>query len=148
MPDYTVHEELLSLKALHNRIRGEDIYYSFTEIVNNFQLDSEKLVSVTTDGAPAMTGKNKGLAGLLSKDYPSLMFFHCIIHQQALCYQISDKRLDSVMSDVVKATNFIRARSSTTHRQFKEYLCEQRISYSLAEQRQSATPIFSVAASY
>ena len=41
------------------------------------------LVSVCTDGAPAMKGVREGFIGLLKKELPhpeSLIAFHCILH--------------------------------------------------------------------
>ena len=52
-----------------------------------FNLCPEKLCGITTDEAPAMIGKHKGLTSLMRK-YISheVITHHCIIHQQ-LCVQ-------------------------------------------------------------
>jgi hypothetical protein len=54
-----------------------------------------KLVSITTDGATAMTSENVGLIGLYKKDptSPDLFNYHCAIHQQALCTKVFDFQL-------------------------------------------------------
>lgn len=47
----------------------------------------EKLVSVTTDGAPVMTSRHAGFAAQCKgdPDFPKFLHYHCIIHQQAIC---------------------------------------------------------------
>jgi hypothetical protein len=51
-----------------------------------------KLVSVTTDGAPAMTSQNVGLIALCKKDraFPGPFTCHSVIHQQAVCTEVID----------------------------------------------------------
>ena len=58
------------------------------------------LVSITTDGVPAMIDSKLGLTTLWPEEVPHLLSFHCIIHQEALCAQISNDRLLSVMTTV------------------------------------------------
>ena len=66
---------------------GEDILKEVLQCTNSTNVDLRKLVSVTTDGAPAMTGKVKCLTTLLKNHFVSLghsgnfVKFHFIIHQ-------------------------------------------------------------------
>jgi hypothetical protein len=82
-----------------------------------------KLVSIITDGAPAMTGENVGFIGLCKKDpaFPIFFSYHCVIHQQALCTKVID--FQHVMSVVQKIVNSILARP-LPHRLFKHLLDE------------------------
>lgn len=91
-----------------------------------YELSWEKLVSLTTDGAPSMIGHSRGLMGqfyafLNEIGIPrnSVKIIHCIIHREALCAKSAN--LANVMSVVVKAVNLIKA-NSLRHRQFQEYL--------------------------
>jgi hypothetical protein len=88
----------------------------------------KKLISVTTDGAPAMVERRLGLIGLLmaDNDFPDFQAYHCIIHQQALCSKLKDDALKNVMDIVVKIVNFIRA-NPLKHRQFKTLLGLRRV---------------------
>ena len=101
--------------------------------MKEFKLDLSKLVSVTTDGAPAMMGKNKGFATLLEKHLKAhgyendLIKLHCIIHQEALCAK--NLEINEVMGIVVKATNLILSRG-LHHRQFQQLLLEANEQYS------------------
>ena len=52
------------------------------------------------------------------------MKVHCIIHQENLCAKISNTSLNDVMVKVTKIVNFLVARSSTIHRQFRQLLDE------------------------
>ena len=94
---------------MQNTARGEDIYKALNECLLRNGIDMKKLISVTTDGAPAMMGRRIGLIGLLmaDNDFPGLQAYHCIIHQQALCSKLKDDALQNVMGIVVKIVNFI-----------------------------------------
>jgi len=54
------------------------------------RIDTAKLVSITTDEAPAMTGKGKGIVTRMKEVHPQLVAFHCIIHRSALCSKLCD----------------------------------------------------------
>ena len=74
----------------------------------------DKLASITTDGAPPLTGKHFGLVKLMNdkikEDFllHSTLFFHCIENQESLCK--FSLELKHVMDPVVSAVNSIRAR--------------------------------------
>ena len=121
----TFKEELLTLIPLKNTTRGEDVYKALKDFLLNNNIDLRKLISVTTDGAPAMIGRKVGLIGLLKadNDFPDIQSYHCIIHQQSLSSKLKDDKLQNVMDVVVKSVNFIRA-NPLNHRQFKTLLEE------------------------
>ena len=56
--DVTVKEELLDLIALKDTTRGINFKNSLDTILSNTGIPLNNLVSVVTDGAPAMIGKN------------------------------------------------------------------------------------------
>ncbi|KAG0718024.1 General transcription factor II-I repeat domain-containing protein 2 [Chionoecetes opilio] len=116
-----VYEEFLQLVPLHGTTTGQDIFDAVLQCVKQHSLDLSRLVCVTTDGAPAMTGK-KGAASLLVRHCEAaghtqpIHKVHCIIHQEALCSKSAN--LTDVMSVVVKVVNSILSRS-LNHRQFQ-----------------------------
>jgi hypothetical protein len=55
-PDFVVKEELLDLVALQEPTRGVDIKNALDSIMKTFDVPLNKLVSIATDGAPAMLG--------------------------------------------------------------------------------------------
>uniref|UniRef100_A0A3Q3QYD0 HAT C-terminal dimerisation domain-containing protein n=1 Tax=Monopterus albus TaxID=43700 RepID=A0A3Q3QYD0_MONAL len=107
----TLHEESLAVLPIKRSTRGEDLFKSFTEFAKEKHLPMDKLISVCTDGAPCMVGKNRGFVGLLREhENRSILSFHCILHQEALCAQMCGEQLGEVMSLVIQVVNFIVAR--------------------------------------
>jgi len=108
--DFTSKEELLCMISLKERTRGLDIFNSFKERVTLMKLPLFKLVSITTDGAAAMTGRNNGFITFCRQDddFPDFLSYHCIIHQQVL----ASKRLNTkdVMDTTFKIVNSIRGK--------------------------------------
>jgi hypothetical protein len=125
--DFEIHEELLKLVPIYDTNKGVDIFNKLIQTLEDFSISLNRLTSVTTDGAPAMIGKNIGLIALVKDKLKSinansiLVNYHCIIHQQALCSQYAE--LSNVMEIVVKTVNKIRS-NSLAHRQFKVFLSE------------------------
>ena len=100
--------------------------------VEQYFLDSSRLVGVTTDGAPAMNGQKKGAASLLGCHCEAAGYthpihkMHIIIHQEALCAKSAN--LVDIMSVVVKVVNSILYRS-LNHRQFQAVVDEVNVQY-------------------
>lgn len=67
-------------------------------------------MALTTDGAPAMSGKKNGLS-----------VYHCILHQESLCGKAL--KMEDVVTKVTQVVNFIRAKG-LNHRQFRSFLEE------------------------
>lgn len=82
--DMLAKEEFLTIIPLKGKTRGEDIYDVFFNFVKNYKLPIYKLVCITTDGAPAMTGNKNGFVALCraNEEFPSFFSFHCIIHHK------------------------------------------------------------------
>ena len=78
-------QDLLGVTTLTKRTQGEDIYASLISMIKSRNIEIKSAISFTTDGAPAMLSRGKGLVGLLGKDNPGLIIYHCIIHQAVLC---------------------------------------------------------------
>ena len=64
-------------------------------------LDTSKFASICTDGASVMTGEQNGLAGLLRRDFCTILTFHCICHQLALATVDTTKEDDMKYIDNV-----------------------------------------------
>lgn len=123
-------EELVKLITLKGRCTGLDIYKEFDSAFKEMDIDLQKIVSVTTDGAPNMVGKNIGFIQKLKQNIKhSLIEFHCIIHQQVLCAKQGLKIFSNVMSVVIKVINFINARG-LNKQEFAQLLEEIECQYS------------------
>ncbi|XP_049940476.1 general transcription factor II-I repeat domain-containing protein 2-like [Schistocerca serialis cubense] len=66
--DLHVTEELLDMISLKDTVTGADILAAVEMAAEGIGLPWEKLFSVTTDGAPAMCGKAKGLLDYCGKN--------------------------------------------------------------------------------
>ena len=60
------------------------IHRNIMDGLRSLGIDTEKLASICTDGAPVMVGETNGLAGLLRRSNPQIVNFHCICHRLAL----------------------------------------------------------------
>ena len=102
------------MEARKHTVAGKDLYSSVINSLIRSGLCLDKLASITTDGAPSLTGKHSGLVKLMTDKikevFPlhSALSIHSIIHQESLCK--SSLKLKHVMDPVVHAVNSIRAR--------------------------------------
>ena len=118
----SVHEDLLGLVSLHST-RRLDVKEAVLKLlrVRVSDLPLSKLVGLTTDDAPSMTGKENGAVLLLkkhlreSKFEQDILTVHCVIDQEALCAKTL--KMTHVMELVVKCVNEIRAKG-LKHRSF------------------------------
>lgn len=122
---FELTEELLSVESLKDTTTGQDLFDAVKNCVEKTGLVWNKMASVTTDGARALTGKNIGLVKLMDnkikEDHPdhTLIPLHCVIHQESLCKAALN--IKHVIDPVVSMINLIRARA-LNHRQFKALL--------------------------
>ena len=120
--NFDIFEEFLGLVPLYNTTTGEDILQAMLQCTNSMGIDLKKIVSITTDGAPAMIGKNKGFTTLLQNHIMNLghtgnlVRLHCVIHQETLCAKTTS--LKNVMNITIKIVNSILT-NKLHHRQFK-----------------------------
>ena len=66
--DFTGHEAFLTFLSLKTTTRGVDIVNAVKNYLIEQKIPIEKLVSVTTDGAPAMTGRHAGFIARCKAD--------------------------------------------------------------------------------
>ncbi|XP_032064570.1 SCAN domain-containing protein 3-like [Thamnophis elegans] len=124
-----MREELVKLVSLPERTQGIDIYNAVMEAFSSQDIRPEKVVSITSDGAPSIVGPASGFIQLFVKEIKhQVIQFHCIIHQEALCARESSKNFDIVLKDVIKMVNYIMAHA-LDFRQFKALLEEVEAQY-------------------
>ena len=129
--NFEISEELAALQSLKGTTRGEDIFVKVSQTMTDLELDWSKLVNITTDGAPSMTGATRGLVGHINREmdergHTRPFTVHCLIHQQSLCGKVL--KMDSVMKVVVSCVTFIRAKA-LNHPQFQDFLSDLDAAY-------------------
>ncbi|XP_076228031.1 general transcription factor II-I repeat domain-containing protein 2-like [Nomia melanderi] len=104
-------EELLNFCEMKGTT-GEDIMSCVEKIVDQYKLPWNNLISVATDGAPSMVGRNFGFICRLQNKLKCLTIphgiipIHCMIHKQNLFAK--SVKFEAVMSVVVRVINFLR----------------------------------------
>ena len=105
---------MVALLTLPERTIGAEIHV-YKAVINEFcsrQIDFFKVVSVTTNGAPSMTGEKAGFVSLFTKEVGhAVIGFRCIIHEEALGAKVGLKELQELMQTVTKVVNCISAQA-------------------------------------
>ena len=73
--NFNIHEELLSMVSLHGRTTAEIIYESLNKVLAEYEIPSNKISAICTDGARTLVGKNKGWLGYCKKITSVQTFF-------------------------------------------------------------------------
>ena len=120
-------QDLLGVTTLTKQTQ-EDIYASLISMIKSRNIEIKSVISLTTDGAPAMLSRGKGLVGQLVKDNPGLITYHCIIHQAVLCASLGDEYCD-VMKNIMKLVNFLQSTSALQHHLLQNFLSVNDASY-------------------
>ncbi|CAH1995886.1 unnamed protein product [Acanthoscelides obtectus] len=81
------------------------------------------IISVATDGAPAMVGRYRGFISYLKQNVSGVLAIHCVIHRQHLVAKNLSVRLHESLHLVIDAVNRIRSNALNT-RLFTQ-LCEE-----------------------
>lgn len=92
------------------------------------QIQWTKCRSVTTDGAPSMTGIQQGGAARIKQCSPDCVSTHCMIHREALAAKklgnrCTENELSQTMSEVIKLVNGILAGAKSS-RAFSQFVQE------------------------
>jgi len=117
----TISEELLFAKCLETDTKGEKIFKELENFFNEKAIPLGNILSVATDGAPAMTGRHRGFLASLKQAIPNLMSVHCVIHRHHLVAKNLSERLNLTLGYVIKAVNKIK-RNALNERLFVQ-LC-------------------------
>ncbi|GBP60395.1 SCAN domain-containing protein 3 [Eumeta japonica] len=118
-----IHEELLFARTLETDIKGESIFNVLSNFFTEKSIPFTNIISVATDGAPAMVGRYRGFISHLKRIIPGLTAIHCVIHRQHLVAKHLSDRLNQSLHFVIKAVNKIRSNALNT-RLFAQ-LCDE-----------------------
>ena len=119
--NFNVIEEMLDLCHINGTTTGKDIFKFVNLSLDKFIIDRKNIYSITTDGAPALTGKHNGFITLFKQSVDhEILSYLCLIHQQLCAQKLNMKHL---MTDLVMVVNFIRSQG-LNHCEFKAFLDE------------------------
>lgn len=116
-------QELLFAKTLMTDTKGESIFNTIKDYFTEKNIPLSNILSVATDGAPAMTGRLRGFIAFLKEEVPNILAVHCVIHRQHLVAKNPSPRLHQSLQFVISAVNKIRS-NSLNDRLFRQ-LCNE-----------------------
>lgn len=108
--DFHIVEDIFCFVSLEDNATGEKVFNAIAKKMDKAGLEWKQVVGLCTDGAPAMTGRNVGLAKRMaevaSEEFSSA---HCILHREALASKAMSAELNATMHTAVKMINSIKS---------------------------------------
>ncbi|XP_073533072.1 SCAN domain-containing protein 3-like [Phyllobates terribilis] len=117
-----VHEDMLCALLLPANTTGAELFKSLDDYISG-NLNWSFCVGICTDGAAAMTGRLSGLTTRVKEVASECDSTHCVIHREMLASRKMSPELNSVLQDVIKVINHIKAHALNSH--LFEQLCEE-----------------------
>ncbi|CAH2014528.1 unnamed protein product, partial [Acanthoscelides obtectus] len=118
-----IYEELLFARTLITDTKGESIFHVLKDYFIEKAIPLSNIISVATDGAPAMVGRYRGFKSYLKQSVSGVLAIDCVIHRQHLVAKNLSVRLHESLHLVIDAVNRIRSKALNT-RLFAQ-LCEE-----------------------
>ncbi|KAF2897441.1 hypothetical protein ILUMI_08735 [Ignelater luminosus] len=104
-----IHEELLFAKTLTTDTKGKSIFYVLKDYFMEKPILLSNIISVATNGTPAMFGRYGGFISYVKQNVPGVLAIHCVIHQQHLVAKNLNGRLHESLRLVINAVNQIQS---------------------------------------
>ena len=118
-----LEDEFLFCETLSTKTTAREIFDKVDRFFEAHAIKWEHVIGVCTDGAPAMIGCRSGFQTLVKEKCLDVIRTHCTIHRQALMVKTMPEELKSVLNNVIKAVNFIKA-NALNSRLFRD-LCKE-----------------------
>ncbi|KAH7281382.1 hypothetical protein KP509_36G044300 [Ceratopteris richardii] len=100
-------------------------YDSLLNMLCEMGLNLRKLIGISTDGHSSMLGYLEGLVAKLTRDFPNLIYVHCVAHTASLALIIDACKMYPCLSYIDTIANKIYSwisASSLRHAEFKKSL--------------------------
>ncbi len=107
--DKAIEEDVLFCRPLQSHATGEAIFNVLDIFIRENGLAWDRCVGLCTDGAQAMTGRERGLAARVQHVAPLVKWTHCMVHREALAAKKIQVIFDSVLNQSVKMINLIKS---------------------------------------
>ncbi|CAH1968576.1 unnamed protein product [Acanthoscelides obtectus] len=118
LPDHAAlllaYVQLLFARTLITDTKGESIFHVLTDYFIEKAIPLSNIISVATDGAPAMVGRYRGFISYLKQNVSGVLAIHCVIHRQHLVAKNLCVRLQESLHLVIDAVNRIRSNALNT----------------------------------
>ncbi|CAH1990853.1 unnamed protein product [Acanthoscelides obtectus] len=102
-----IYEELLFARTLITDTKGESIFHVLKDYFIEKAIPLSNIISVATDGAPAMVGRYRGFISYLKQNVSGVLAIHCVIHRQHLVAKNLSVRLHESLHLVIDANFWI-----------------------------------------
>jgi len=102
-----IFEDLLFISLLIHTT-AEEIFNILNEFITSHEIDWLKCVEIATDGARAMSGRFTGLVARIKEIIPSVTWYYCCIHREALVTKKIPEKLKQILNESVKIVNLIK----------------------------------------
>ena len=79
--DQNIHE-LLFARTLATDTKSESIFHILKDYFMDKVIPLSNIISVATDGAPAMVGRYRGIISFLKENVRGVLAVHCVIRRQ------------------------------------------------------------------
>ncbi|CAH1992808.1 unnamed protein product [Acanthoscelides obtectus] len=113
-----IYEKLLFARTLITDTKGESIFHDLKDYFIEKPIPLSNIISVATDGAPAMVGRYRGFISYLKQNVSGVLAIHCVIHRQHLVAKNLSVRLHESLHLVIDAGNRIRINALNTRPSF------------------------------
>lgn len=104
------YDDLLFCRPVPTNTTGEAVFQVIDTFIKESDLDWSRCVGISTDGARAMVGSNKGVVTRIRAVAPYAKATHCCIHRQALATKSMHADLKQVLDEAVKIINHVKGR--------------------------------------
>ena len=121
--DGKIMEELLFCKCLETDPKGQTIFQTLSDYLQDKSISLTNIAACATDSASAMVGRYRGFSSLLRQKNPHLFTVHCVIHRQHLVAKRLSPRLQASWSVAVNAINKIKVNAKND--QLFRQLCNE-----------------------
>ncbi|CAH1998414.1 unnamed protein product [Acanthoscelides obtectus] len=108
------YEELLFARTLITDTKGESIFHVLKDYFIEKAIPLSNIISVATDGAPAMVGRYRGFISYLKQNVSGVLAIHYVIHRQHLVAKNLSVRMHESLHLVIDAVNRIRSNALNT----------------------------------
>jgi len=79
-----IYEELLFAKCLETDMKDETLFTESKRFFDVKAISLINIISVATNGFPAMVGRHRGFLVYLKQAIPNVLSVHCVIHRNHL----------------------------------------------------------------